>query len=102
VSEIGNFPRHFIREWRKHRGLTQAELARTIDIDRTHLNKVERGTRRCSAAVMGAIAAKLDCRPENLASGPPADSSEFAALYYSLTEEDRARALRVLKTVFRR
>jgi transcriptional regulator with XRE-family HTH domain len=94
--------KHFIREWRRHRGLTQDELANAIRVDRTYLNKIERGKRRYLPSVLEAMAETLDCAPGDLISRSPEHSSELETLYLSLNEEDRSRAIAVLKTVFGR
>ena len=94
------FPRHFIRQWRKHHGLTQAELAAAVDIDRTYLNKIERGKRGYMPHVLEAIAAELGCTPGDLISRRPEHSSEIQTLYMSLSEPEQRRAVAVLRTVF--
>ena len=93
---------HFIREWREYRGLTQAELANAISVDRTYLNKIERGKRHYQAYVLEAMATHLECAPGDLLSRRPDHSSEIETIYHSLSEEDRTRAIAVLKTVFGR
>jgi hypothetical protein len=37
---------HFIREWRKHRGLTQVQLAERVGMYQGNLSKIESGSRR--------------------------------------------------------
>ena len=95
-------PKHFIREWRRHRGMTQVELASAIQIDRTKFNKIERGKRRYIPAVLEAMASTLGCAPGDLISRRPDHASEIETLYLSLSDEDRSRAIAVLKTVFGR
>jgi transcriptional regulator with XRE-family HTH domain len=93
-------PQHYIREWRRHRGLTQAQLAEAVCIDRSQLNKIERGRRPCSRPVLEAVAAKLECEPNDLIRRHPSHSSEFETVYKSLSPEDRPRAISLLKAVF--
>ena len=95
-------PPNFIREWRKHRGLTQAQLAEAVSIDRSQLNKIERGRRYHARPVVEAIAAKLDCEPNDLVRRHPSHTSELETLYMSLPAEDRPRAIDLLKSVFGR
>lgn len=49
-----------IAEIRKLRGLSQTELAERLDIDRTHLSKIENGKTRPSTRLLERIAAALD------------------------------------------
>ena len=96
-------PGHYIREWRKYRGLTQSELAEAIAIHRCHLNKIERGHRYHARPVLEAIAAKLDCLPNDLIRRHPShasDISEIEALYMSLSAEERRRAIDLLRLAF--
>jgi len=93
---------HFIREWRTFRGITQAELAQAIRVDRTYLNKIERGKRRYVPEVLEAVASKLDCAPGDLLSRRPGHASEIEIFCESLNEADRARAVAVLKALFGR
>ena len=93
---------HFIREWRTFRGITQAQLADAIRVDRTYLNKIERGKRRYVPQVLEAVALKLECAPGDLISRRPDHASEIETLYQSLNEDDRARAVAILKVLFAR
>jgi len=93
---------HFIREWRKHRGLTQAQLAEAVSIDRSQLNKIERGRRYHARPLLEAIAAALGCEPNDLLRRHPSHTSELETVYMSLSAEDRPRAIDLLKSVFGR
>lgn len=95
-------PQHYIREWRRHRGLTQAQLADAIAVHRSQLSKIERGRRYHAKPVLEAIAAKLDCEPTDLIRRHPSHTSEFETFYLSLSAEDRSRALDLLKSTFAR
>ena len=93
-------PKHYIREWRRHRGLTQAQLAEAIGVDRSQLNKVERGRRYHARPVLEAIAAKLECETNDLLRRHPSHTSELETVYMSLSAEDRPKAIDLLKSVF--
>ena len=93
-------PQHYLREWRRHRGLTQAQLAEAIGVDRSQLNKIERGRRYHAKPVLEAIAARLECEPNDLIRRHPSHTSELETLYMSLSPEDRPRAIDLLKSVF--
>jgi DNA-binding XRE family transcriptional regulator len=49
-----------LRVWRRHRGLTQAELASRIDISKMTVSGMENGTRSGSIKVWRALAQALD------------------------------------------
>jgi transcriptional regulator with XRE-family HTH domain len=102
VDRNDSLPRHFIREWRKHRGLTQEQLANAAAMDRTYLNKIERGIRLCGSQGLAAIASALDCPPGDLIGRHPDHSSELETFCMTLSAEERARALTVLRVIFER
>ena len=49
-----------IRVWRKHRGLTQQELAERIGISKPYLSQIETGKRKGTTDVLSSIAKALD------------------------------------------
>ena len=52
----GNAPRHFIREWRKFRGLTQSQLADRLDVAVSSISQLERGEQGYSQSMLEALA----------------------------------------------
>lgn len=100
MSHDQSSPQHYIREWRRHRGLTQAQLAGAIAMHRSQLNKIERGRRYHSKPVVEAIAAVLGCAPDDLIRRHPSHTSELETLYMSLSAQDRPLAIHLLKSVF--
>ncbi len=55
--------------WRRHRGLTQAELAQRTRMARPNLSAIERGKREVTLATLRALAASLDVPPGVLVDG---------------------------------
>ena len=72
-----------------------------MGIDRTYLTKVERGDRRYDQPLLEAAASALGCTVADLIVRDPADSSEMADIWRSMTPEERDRALAVLRAMFR-
>jgi len=102
VDQNRSSPNHYIREWRRYRGLTQAQLADAIAVHRGHLNKIECGRRYHARPVLEAIAAKLECEPNDLIRRHPSHTSELETLFRSLPAEEQVRAMDLLKTDFAR
>lgn len=69
-----------IREKRRQRSVTQADLARQIGISPSYLNLIERNKRRITAPVLHRIAAALDAELEDL------DGAAERRLVETLTE----------------
>ena len=56
-----------IRVFREHRGLTQAQLAKTAKIARAYLAELESGRKHGSVAVLKAVAAALNVELDDIA-----------------------------------
>jgi transcriptional regulator with XRE-family HTH domain len=84
---------HYIREWRKKRGLTQGALADAMAVDRTLVNKVETGAHRYNQDFLEGAATVLGCSTAELLVRNPADTYGFWAEYdrLSATEQERVR-----------
>jgi transcriptional regulator with XRE-family HTH domain len=91
---------HYLLAWRKHRGMTQAELAARIGIARSYLTKIERGDRRYDQPFLEGAAEALGCTVQDLLSRDPAESEGIAELWASLTASEQRRALAVLRAMF--
>lgn len=75
-SEIGER----VRECRQAAGLSQAELAGKVDLDRTMLAKVETGRRRLDALELARLASALEVPMEHLLEDRPLVLSRRAQL----------------------
>lgn len=64
-------PRHFIREWRKHRDLTLEQLAERIEVTAGALSQLERGQVNYTQPMLEALAVELRTTPGALVSWPP-------------------------------
>jgi len=91
-------PRHYIREWRKYRGLSQERLAERIE--RTHgaISQLERGITTYQQETLEALAYALNCDPADLLRPPPTNDQTALAQFVSrLNETQQKRALQVLR-----
>lgn len=91
--------RHFFREWRKHRGLTQEQLAERIGIARSYLTKIERGDRRYDQYFLEAAADALRCDPGDLITRNPLDPEGIWSIWDQLKPSERIQAVAVLKAI---
>src|ERR1700720_909012 len=90
---------HYIREWRKHRGLTQEQLAERIGIARSYLTKIERGDRRYDQPFLEAAADALRCDPGDLIMRDPTGPESIWSIWDTLTLPERIRAVAVIKAM---
>ena len=64
-------PRHFIREWRKFRGLTLERLAERLEVTAGAISQLERGDTNYTQPMLEALAEALQTTPGALVSWPP-------------------------------
>ena len=93
--------RHFIRAWRKHRGLTQAQLADRIGIDRSYLSNIETGRRRYDQPFLEAAADALRCAPADLIMRDPTDPEGIWSIWDQLAPVERRQIVEIAKTIRR-
>lgn len=92
-------PRHFIKEWRKKRGLTQVQVAERIGIARSYLSQIESGLRRYDQPFLEAAAEVLRCSPADLIMRNPADPDGLWSIYDQLTPPQRQQAVQLLRVL---
>lgn len=91
-------PRHYIREWRKHRGMTLEELAAATGVSDGGLSLLERGKFSYTQPMLEVLAEALSCEPRDLIGRPPnvewgiADATDrgMAETWKRATSDERA------------
>lgn len=66
-----NRGRNYVREWRKHRRLTQEQLAEATGYTPSSISQLETGAQGYEEATLVKLAHALECKPGDLISGPP-------------------------------
>lgn len=90
--------RYFFREWRKHRGFSQEELAEMIGVTPPSISQLERGIQGFSDRTLEALADALHCSPGDLLMRNPLDTSAPWSIWDRIREDRRPQALKVLET----
>lgn len=93
--------RHFIREWRKFRGLTQDQLAERIGITKGYLSKIENGKKRYDQPFLEAAAQVLRCEPADLIMRDPIDPEGIWSIWDQLRPVERAQVVEIAKALKR-
>ena len=75
----GNQDRHYLREWREHRGWSQRELAERVGIPKSVISRYETGDRRIHLGMLFRIMAALEVRPAQFFA-PPGEPSADAVI----------------------
>lgn len=90
---------NYIREWRAHRGLTQAKLAAGMEVSQSYVTMVERGDRRYDQPFLEAAALVLACSPADLIAAPPGKFGGICTLLAKSSDEDIARIAAVISAL---
>ena len=97
VQPSGARRSHFIRDWRKHRKLTQEELAERLGTSNAQISRIETGKNGYTQDFLEACASALSCAPADLLRGPPDDRHELAQMLEGLTRLQAIQALKMVK-----
>lgn len=96
--------RHFIKEWRKFRGLTQQQLADRVETVVSGISQLEGGKQGYSQAMLEALASALSCEPWDLLNVDPSkegDVVDLTRLLKGATPEQKAEAIGYVKGLLR-
>jgi len=93
-------PRHFIKQWLRHRGLTQVRLADRIGVTHGALSQLENGKISYTQPMLEALADALQCEPPDLLWREP-DSQFGLILDYvrKLQPEEQKRVFVILEAL---
>lgn len=91
--------RHFIKEWRKHRGLTQEQFAERLGITQGQLSKLENGKRDYDQAFLEHAADVLNCAPADLLIRDPSKEDAMWSLWDTLAPTERVQAVKVIQAI---
>lgn len=90
--------RHFIRAWRKYRGLTQDQMAERVGVDKSYISKIENGKKRYDQPFLEAAAEVLRCEPADLIMRDPAGAEAIWSIWEQLTPQARDQVVEIAKT----
>jgi transcriptional regulator with XRE-family HTH domain len=93
----------FIRQWRKHRGLTLDQLVSRLDelagnlkLAGASLSRIERGLQPYTQATLEAIADALACDPADLLMRDPTQDQMIWSLWDKLSDAKRRQAVKIM------
>jgi transcriptional regulator with XRE-family HTH domain len=91
--------RTFVKEWRKHRGLTQIQLSERVGIGQGSLSDLERGTFAYTQPMLEALADALNCKPWDLIWRPPGAEDGLREILAGMDADEQKRALAVVQAL---
>jgi len=93
--------RHFLKAWRKHRDLTQEQLAERIGCDQSLVSKVERYKHPYDQAYIEAAAEALNVEVVDLLIRDPSDPDGLWSIMDGLKPAQRVQLVEIGKTIKR-
>lgn len=97
-ADMPDRPPHYLREWRKHRRMTQQELADAINTSKSAISDLERFNLQLSPKWLNRIAPVLETQPGYILDYDPDDiPTDVIDIWQRIPDRDRERAARVLR-----
>lgn len=91
--------RHYLKDWRESRGLTQQQLADRLDTGKDQISRWESGKRGMTAEVIDAVSDALQIEPGDLFRDPATPSAD--QLLRNAPPEIQRQALALIETLIR-
>lgn len=89
----------YIKEWRKHRNLTQEQLAEHLDLTQATIQRIEKGIIAYTQPVLEAMADVLRCEPADLITRAPGATDRLRDALEGMSPETQKKALAVVKAL---
>lgn len=92
---------HYIKEWRKFRGLSQEQFAERVGVTKSYVSKIENGKRRYDQPFIEAAAQVLRCEVPDLIVRDPSDPDGIWSIWDTLAPSQRTQVVEIAKTIKR-
>ena len=96
-SDDAEIFRHYLKEWRQKRGMTQEDLAEALKTSKGEVSRYERGERTLSLLIQFRLMRALNITPAQFFTPPDARSAD--ALLAGLSPDERDRYLAALEAL---
>ena len=94
--------RLFLKEWRKHRGLTQEQLAERIGTTNATISRIEQQKQNWDQAFLLRAAEELNVLPADLLTRDPSQGESIMSIWDQVPPERRQEAAEVVRVFTRR
>lgn len=88
-----------IKAWRKHRNLSQIQLADRVGITQGALSDLENGRFAYTQTMLEALADGLNCQPWDLIWRPPGAADSLREVIEAMDADEQKRALAVVQAL---
>ena len=101
VGNPKNRMRHFIREWRQHRGLTQEMLADRLNTTKANISRIENRKQGYTQDFLEACAEALRTEASSLITRDPTDPEGIWSIWDQAKPGERRQIIEIAKTLLR-
>lgn len=91
--------RHYIKEWRKHQGLNQEQLAERMGVTQSFVSKIERFQQSPDLGFLELAAEVLRCSPADLIERDPSQSARIWAIWDQLQPKQQEQLVEIAQTL---
>ena len=99
--------KHYLKQWRKHRNLTQDQVVDRLVVledallpqTAASLSRLENGKQPYSERIIEALAEIYQCEPDHLIGRDPTKEGEVIDLWQRLTLDERKQAQAILQAL---
>lgn len=93
--------RHFLREWRKSKHLSQEQVEEATGIDRTIISKVETGKLRYDQPMLETLSELYGCTPADLIMRNPLEPDSIYSIWDNAKPAERRQIVEIARTLLR-
>lgn len=90
-----------LKAWRKHRGLSQEQLAERIGTTTATISRIENAKQNWDQEFLRLAADELRCMPQDLLMRDPTDHEGLWSIWDQLQPVERLQAVEIIKTIKR-
>jgi len=101
VGNPKNRLRHFIREWRQYRGLTQEKLADRLETTKANISRIENLKQGYTQDFLEACADKLSTDTASLIMRDPTEPEGMWSIWDQAKPAERRQIVEIAKTLVR-
>lgn len=95
-------PPHYLKEWRKHRGMTQEQLAEAVGTSKSQISELERFNLQLSPKWLRKLAPVLDVQQGHILDHSPDDlDTDIIDIWTRIPARDRESAAKALRGFLR-
>lgn len=93
--------KHFLREWRQHRGYSLERVAEAVGMTHASLSRIERGLQQPRDELLVLLADYYQTEPASLRMRDPTEPDSLWTIYDQLTPVQRRQVTEIAKTILR-